>query len=150
MPELELPRRLDLRPAQNPSERFPRFDLDGQVALVTGAARGLGREIALAMANTGADLVLGLRIPGTADDLVDEITKMGRGAVAVPMDVRDLDQVNAAVDTVVDRFGRLDILVNNAGLGPANPAELVTEADFDLTFDVNVKGLFFASQAAAR
>jgi NAD(P)-dependent dehydrogenase (short-subunit alcohol dehydrogenase family) len=129
---------------------FPRFDLDGQVALVTGAARGLGREIALALADAGADVALGLRVPGTADDLVNEIVTMGRGAVAVPMDVRDLGQVNAAVGTVVDRFGRLDILVNNAGLGPANPAELVTEADFDLTFDVNVKGLFFASQAAAR
>jgi NAD(P)-dependent dehydrogenase (short-subunit alcohol dehydrogenase family) len=129
---------------------FPRFDLDGQVALVTGAARGLGREIALAVANAGADVALGVRADGTADDLVEEIVKMGRDAVAVPMDVRDLGQIDAAVDAVVDRFGKLDILVNNAGLGPANPAELVTEADFDLTFDVNVKGLFFASQAAAR
>jgi NAD(P)-dependent dehydrogenase (short-subunit alcohol dehydrogenase family) len=66
------------------------------------------------------------------------------------MDVRRLDQVNAAVDQVVAEFGRLDILVNNAGLGPANPAEDVTEQDFDLTFDVNVKGVFFASQAAGR
>src|SRR5690242_2399511 len=108
---------------------FPRFDLDGQVALVTGAARGLGREIALALANAGADVVLGLRREGTADDLVDEIGKLGRQALAVPMDVRDLDQINAAVDAAVGRFGRVDILVNNAGLGPENPAELVTEAD---------------------
>ena len=66
------------------------------------------------------------------------------------MDVRDLDQIAAAVDDVVDGLGRLDILVNNAGLGPANRAEDVTEADYDLTFDVNVKGTFFASQAAGR
>ena len=66
------------------------------------------------------------------------------------MDVPDLDQISAAVDAVVAAFGRIDILVNNAGLGPANPAEDVTEADFDLTFDVNVKGTFFASQAAGR
>jgi NAD(P)-dependent dehydrogenase (short-subunit alcohol dehydrogenase family) len=129
---------------------FPRFDLDGQVALVTGAARGLGREIALALADAGADVVLGLRREGTADDLLDEIGRLGRRALAVPMDVLDLAQVNAAVRTAADHFGRLDILVNNAGLGPENPAELVTEADYDLTFDVNVKGLFFASQAAAR
>src|SRR5262249_16390686 len=129
---------------------FPRFDLDGQVALVTGAARGLGREIALAMAHAGADVILGLRVPGTADDLVEEIAAMGRKVLAVPMDVREPDQINEAVTTTLSTFGRLDILVNNAGLGPANPAELVTESDLDLTFEVNVKGLFFASQAAAR
>src|SRR5687767_15885906 len=75
---------------------------------------------------------------------------MGRRAFAVPMDVTDLPQIGPAVDAVVERFGRLDILVNNAGLGPANPAEDVTEADFDLTMAVNVKGTFFASQAAGR
>lgn len=66
------------------------------------------------------------------------------------MDVTDIGQVRAAVGRVATEFGRLDILVNNAGLGPENPAEHVTEEDFDLTFDVNVRGLFFASQAAAR
>jgi NAD(P)-dependent dehydrogenase (short-subunit alcohol dehydrogenase family) len=66
------------------------------------------------------------------------------------MDVREIDQITAAVDAVVARFGRLDILVNNAGLGPPNPAEQVTEADFDLTLAVNVKGVFFASQAAGQ
>jgi NAD(P)-dependent dehydrogenase (short-subunit alcohol dehydrogenase family) len=66
------------------------------------------------------------------------------------MDVRDLRQIETAVERVVGMFGRLDILVNNAGLGPSAPAEAVTEADFDLTMEVNVKGLFFASQAAAR
>ena len=75
---------------------------------------------------------------------------MGRRALRLPMDVRDLDQVHAAVDATVGELGRLDILVNNAGLGPANPAEDVTEGDFGLTVDVNVKGTFFASQAAGR
>jgi len=129
---------------------YPSFALDGQVALVTGAARGLGRAIALALADAGADVALGLRRAGTADDLVAEIEAMGRRAFAVQMDVTDLAQIGPAVDTVVDRFGRLDILVNSAGLAPGNPAEDVTEADFDLTIDVNLKGLFFASQAAGR
>jgi NAD(P)-dependent dehydrogenase (short-subunit alcohol dehydrogenase family) len=71
-------------------------------------------------------------------------------ALDVQLDVTDLTQIAPAVDVVVERFGRLDILVNNAGLGPSNLAEDVTEGDFDLTMDVNVKGLFFTSQAAGR
>jgi NAD(P)-dependent dehydrogenase (short-subunit alcohol dehydrogenase family) len=129
---------------------YPDFALTGQVALVTGAARGLGRAISLALANAGADVALGLRKPGTADDLVAEIESMGRRAYAVSMDVLDLTQIGPAVDAVVEHFGRLDILVNNAGLGPENLAVDVIEADYDLTFDTNVKGLFFASQAAGR
>jgi NAD(P)-dependent dehydrogenase (short-subunit alcohol dehydrogenase family) len=134
-------------------EAFPRFDLHGTTALVTGAARGIGRSTALALADAGADVALGLRSAepnGHVADLVSEVEGLGRRALPVPMDVRSLVQINAAVATVVDAFGRLDILVNNAGLGPANPAEHVTEDDFDLTIDVNVKGVFFASQAAGR
>jgi NAD(P)-dependent dehydrogenase (short-subunit alcohol dehydrogenase family) len=129
---------------------FPRFDLEGQTALVTGAARGIGRSVALALAHAGADVALGLRRAGTADDLVDEIASMGRRALAVEMDVLRLDGIRQAVTAVRDRFGRLDVLVNNAGLGPEMPAEDQTEENFDLTFDVNVKGTYFASQAAAR
>ncbi len=131
-------------------DSYPRFTLDGRTALVTGAARGLGRAISLAMANAGADIALGLRDPASAPDLVAEIERMGRRALPLAMDVRDLDQVRAAVDEAAERLGRLDILVNNAGLAAGNPAEDVTEEDYDLTFDINVKGTFFASQAAAR
>jgi NAD(P)-dependent dehydrogenase (short-subunit alcohol dehydrogenase family) len=129
---------------------FPRFDLEGRTALVTGAARGLGRAIALALAHAGADVALGLRDPAGGADLVGEIEAMGRRALRLAMDVRDLDQVRSAVGATVDRFGGLDILVNNAGLAPGNPAEDVTEADFDLTVEVNLKGTFFVSQAAGR
>jgi NAD(P)-dependent dehydrogenase (short-subunit alcohol dehydrogenase family) len=131
-------------------DQFPRFDLDGRTALVTGASRGLGRAIALALAHAGADVALGVRDPATAGDLVGEIESMGRRGLAVRMDVLDLGQIATAVDEVVERLGRLDILVNNAGASPEAPAEDVIESNFDLTMGVNVKGVFFASQAAGR
>jgi NAD(P)-dependent dehydrogenase (short-subunit alcohol dehydrogenase family) len=129
---------------------FPRFDLTGQVALVTGAARGLGRAISLALANAGANVALGLRDVSTGGDLAREIEKMGREALPLQMDVLQLDQISRAVEDTVARFGRLDILVNNAGLGPSNLAQDAREEDFDLTLAVNLKGTFFASQAAGR
>jgi NAD(P)-dependent dehydrogenase (short-subunit alcohol dehydrogenase family) len=128
---------------------YPRFDLEGRVALVTGAARGLGRAISLALAHAGADVALGLH-DASGESPAAEIEAMGRRALPVQMDMLDLDQVRSAVDTVVATFGRLDILVNNAGVSPEDPAEVVTEANFDLTLGVNVKGVFFASQAAGR
>ena len=129
---------------------FPRFDLQGKTALVTGAARGLGRAISLALAHAGADVGLGLRRRETGDELIREIGAMGRRAVPLQMDVSRLDQVFAAVEKVIEHFGRLDILVNNAGFAPENFAEKVTEEDFDATLAVNLKGTFFASQAVGR
>jgi NAD(P)-dependent dehydrogenase (short-subunit alcohol dehydrogenase family) len=129
---------------------FPEFNLSGKVALVTGAARGLGNAISLALAHAGADVALGLRDVNTPGDGVAEIAAMGRRAIPLQMDVRRLDQVFQAVDDTVRHFGRLDILVNNAGLAPDNLAENVREEDFDLTLAVNLKGSFFASQAAGR
>jgi NAD(P)-dependent dehydrogenase (short-subunit alcohol dehydrogenase family) len=129
---------------------FPSFDLTGQVALVTGAARGLGRAISLALAHAGADVALGLRDVRADAGLTAEIRGMGRRALPLQMDVSHLEQVRRAVEDTVKEFGRLDILVNNAGLGPENPAENVREEDFDLTVAVNLKGTFFASQAAGR
>ena len=132
------------------TEEFPRFDLKGDVALVTGAARGLGRAIALALAHAGADVALGLRDVKTAGDLAKEIKALGRRVLPLQMDMTRLDQITRAVDETAAHFGGLDILVNNAGLSPENLAENVREADFDVTLQVNLKGTFFASQAAGR
>jgi NAD(P)-dependent dehydrogenase (short-subunit alcohol dehydrogenase family) len=129
---------------------FPSFDLTGQVALVTGAARGLGNAISLALAHAGADIALGLRDVNACGDLADQIRAMGRRTMPLQMDVRRLDEIFRAVDDTVMHLGRLDILVNNAGLAPDNLAENVREDDFDLTLAVNLKGTFFASQAAGR
>jgi NAD(P)-dependent dehydrogenase (short-subunit alcohol dehydrogenase family) len=109
---------------------FPSFDLQGQVALVTGAARGIGHACALALAHAGADVVLGLRDAQTGEDLVNEIEALGRRALRLQMDVTRLDQIQLAVDSATKHFGRLDILVNNAGLGSSNLAENVREEDF--------------------
>jgi NAD(P)-dependent dehydrogenase (short-subunit alcohol dehydrogenase family) len=126
------------------------FDLTGQTALVTGAARGLGRAIALSLAEAGADVGLGLRDPASDGGLVAEITALGRRAVPLAMDVTDLSQSRAAIDAAVAEFGRLDILVNNAGGGLGAAAIDVTEADFDAVWKLNTKSTFFISQHAAR
>jgi NAD(P)-dependent dehydrogenase (short-subunit alcohol dehydrogenase family) len=120
------------------------------VALVTGAARGIGRAAAIALAEAGADIVLGLRDGNSAGDVADAIRAVGRRALPVQMDVTRHDQIVAAVDEATRSFGRIDILVNNAGIGPPNPAEAVTEVDFDRTVDVNLKGTFFVSQVVGR
>lgn len=129
---------------------FPRFDLQGKTALVTGAARGLGRAISLALAHAGADVALGLRDVKTGGELTGEIEKLGRKALPLQMDMSKMDQIPTAIKQATEHFGRLDILVNNAGIAPENPAEKVTEKDFDATLAVNLKGTFFASQAAGR
>jgi len=126
------------------------FDLTGQVALVTGAARGLGRAISLELAQAGADVALGLRDVSTGGELASEIVAAGRQALPLQMDVTRLDQISAAINAVVARFGRLDILVNNAGGGWNNLAEEVSEEEFDRTVALNAKSTFFACQAAER
>ncbi len=129
---------------------FPRFDLQGQVALVTGAARGLGRAISLALAHAGADVALGFRDAASGGELVREIEGLGRRALPLQMDISSMEQIFSAVDETVARFAKLDILVNNAGIAPENLAENVREQDFDATLAVNLKGTFFVSQAAGR
>lgn len=130
--------------------QFPQFDLTGKIALVTASGRGLGRAISVALAQAGADVALGLRDIGAHGGLVSEIETLGRRVIPLQMDVTNRDQIFRAVDDTVSHFGRLDILVNNAGVAPDNLAENVREEDFDLTLAVNLKGTFFASQAAGR
>jgi NAD(P)-dependent dehydrogenase (short-subunit alcohol dehydrogenase family) len=117
---------------------------------VTASARGLGRAIALALAHAGADVALGLRDLRTGSQLATEIERLGRRALRLQMDMTQMDQISAAVGEAAAQFGKLDILVNNAGIAPDNLAENVTEADFDATLAINLKGTFFASQAAGR
>lgn len=129
---------------------YPRFNLTGQTALITGAARGLGHAIALACAHGGANVALGLRDIKSGGALVRDIEAMGRRALPLQMNVTSLDEIRRGVEQTAKHFGRLDILVNNAGIGKSDPAEAAKEEDFDRIVAVNLKGTYFASQAAAR
>src|ERR1700760_166046 len=99
-------------------QALPRFDVTGKIALVTAASRGLGRAIALALAEAGADLALGLRDAGNDHGVTAEVSARGRRALPLQMDMINLDQINKAIQSTVGHFGRLDILVNNAGIAP--------------------------------
>jgi NAD(P)-dependent dehydrogenase (short-subunit alcohol dehydrogenase family) len=137
-------------PMAGESPAFPRFDLKGQVVMVTAAARGLGRACALACAHAGADIALGLRDKKSDSGAVAEIEKLGRKVLPLQMDVSKMDQIQSAVAEAHRHFGKIDVLVNNAGIAPENLAENVVEADFDATLAVNLKGTFFTTQAVGR
>lgn len=124
--------------------------LAGQAALVTGAGSGLGQATATALAAAGARVAV-TELPGKealAGETVAAIQSAGGEAVALPLDVRDLESIRACVAGAVAAFGRLDILVNNAGLNVRQAAFDVTEDAWDTVLDVNLKGLFFVAQAA--
>ena len=124
--------------------------LEGKVALITGAARGIGKACALALAEAGADIVLGLRDKSTGVEITEEIRKVGRRVLPVQMDISKMDQIKDAADESMDHFRHIDILVNNAGIGAPNKAEDVNEKDFDETISVNLKGTFFTTQTVGR
>lgn len=124
-------------------------DLARQVALVTGAGQGIGRAAALALARAGADVAVNDLKPDTAAAVAAEVEALGRRALAVPADVTHVDAIQTMVERTVGALGRLDVLVNNAGLIRPSPFGRVTERDWDETFAVNTRGLFFCMQAAA-
>jgi len=124
--------------------------LKGQVALVTGSGKGIGKACAIALAKAGADIILGFRNINDQGEVGDEIKKFGRKTLPVQMDISKLGDIHDAIRTGHEHFGRIDILVNNAGIGAPNPAENVTEHDFDETLNVNLKGTFFTSQAVGK
>lgn len=129
---------------------YPRFDLEGQVALVTGASKGIGYGVAKALAHAGAKVAVAARSIEALDTLVAEIRDEGGDAMAVSLDVRNVAEIETAFNKVYNHFGKLDILVNNAGLGANHAAVDVTEADWDDMMAVNLKGLFFCCQAGGR
>ena len=133
------------------ADTTPRFDLDGKIVLVTGASRGIGRACALGCAGSGADMIVGVRKRGGRRG-AGRRDRGPRAAALLPSRWTSpiSPRMRDAVAKAHQAFGRIDVLVNNVGLGPENLAENVTEADFDLTVDVNLKGTFFTTQAVGR
>ena len=127
------------------------FDLTGQVALVTGCSTGLGVQMAKALANQGAKIVALARRKEMVDAVAADITKeFGVDAIGISCDITDTDRVNAAVDEILAKFGRIDILINNAGTGAVAPAEDITDAQFNGELNVDLGGTFKVSRAVAK
>jgi NAD(P)-dependent dehydrogenase (short-subunit alcohol dehydrogenase family) len=122
----------------------------GRTAIVTGAGRGMGRSVALALAAEGAQVVVAELDQDAARAVAGEIEHSGGRALVVTMDIGSVADVRRLFKETLEAFGDVDILVNNAGIGIAKPLVDYTEADWDKQLDVNLKGLFFATQEAAR
>ena len=123
-----------------------RLKLDGKVAVVTGAGRGLGRQMALALAEAGADVVCAARTPEQLEETAGRIRALGRRALTVPCDVMERTQLDTLVARTLERFGRIDVLVNNAGGYPPMPALHTSEQAFDEAFRFNVTTAFVLSR----
>lgn len=119
------------------------FDLTGRVALVTGSSRGLGRQMALAFARAGADIVVSSRKAEACEEVAAEVRELGREALSQPCHVGDWGQCDALVAATYERFGQLDVLVNNAGMAPLYPSAAgLAEELFDKTVAINLKGTY--------
>jgi NAD(P)-dependent dehydrogenase (short-subunit alcohol dehydrogenase family) len=126
------------------------FSLEGKVALVTGAGRGIGRGIAEGLSSYGAAVLAASRTRSELDSLVERLTGAKRDAMAVEMDVSDLESVRRGIQAAIDSFGRIDILVNNAGMNRREHFMKVSEEAYDRIMSVNLKGLFFTTQEAVK
>jgi dehydrogenase/reductase SDR family protein 4 len=129
----------------------PSFDLSGRVAVVTGGSRGIGRAIALGLANYGADVVVASRKQEDLDVVAAEIGALGRRAAAIATHMRSREDIERLVETTLQQFGKIDILVNNAGTNPYfGPLLDVEERTWDQIMAVNLKGYFLLAQAVGR
>jgi len=131
-----------------------RLSMEGKVAVVTGAGRGLGQQMALALAEAGADVVCASRTSTQIEATADEIKKIGRKAFAVPTDVRDSAKCNELIETTVRELGRIDVMLSNAGIGDARGQSSefwdVTDQDWRDTLDVNLSSAFYCARAASK
>ncbi|MBL0386176.1 glucose 1-dehydrogenase [Tumebacillus sp. ITR2] len=129
---------------------LPSFDLSEKTALVTGAGRGIGRALAIGLAEAGADVALVARTASDLEEVASEIRALGRNAYPITADLTKKDDVTRIVRSVVDQAGSVDILVNNAGMNIRSKALDVTEDEWDTIMQTNLKSAFLLSQAVAR
>jgi NAD(P)-dependent dehydrogenase (short-subunit alcohol dehydrogenase family) len=127
----------------------PEFSLEGKIAFVTGAGRGLGRAGALAFARAGADVVLVSRTRSQLEETAASVEGLGRKALVATADTRSRQEVGAAVRAAVEAFGRIDILFNNAGTNVRKPVVEMTDEDWHTIIETNVKGVFVVARAVA-
>ncbi|TJY41761.1 SDR family oxidoreductase [Cohnella pontilimi] len=125
------------------------FRLDGKIAAISGATRGIGREMALALAEAGADVAL-LQRSTAQTEVKEQIERLGRKCIIIPCDMNDMEQVKAAVPAIAAQFGAIDILVNNAGIQRRSPSVDFPEADWDEVIQVNLKTVWILCQQAGR
>jgi len=126
------------------------FALDGKVAIITGAGRGLGRAMALRLANCGADIVAAARTVSQLEETAEGVRKLGRRCLITPTDVSVSEQVNAMVAAAVNEFGRVDVLINNAGGGEdqlGKPLDKITDTEWRRGIDVNLSSQFYCARA---
>jgi dehydrogenase/reductase SDR family protein 4 len=128
----------------------PSFSLFGETALITGGSRGIGRAIALAFAEQGADVVVASRKIEDLEKVAAEINKLGRKSLAVQADVSKKPDIDHMVNRVMGQFGKIDILVNNAGILIRSPILETSEEDWDRLFDIDLKGYFLCAQAVGK
>jgi NAD(P)-dependent dehydrogenase (short-subunit alcohol dehydrogenase family) len=127
------------------------FDLSGRVAVVTGGSRGIGRAIALGLAEHGADVVVASRKQQDLDVVAEEIRQLGRKAAAIATHMRNTEDIDRLVEGTLEEFGKIDILVNNAGTNPYfGPMMEIEERTWDQIMSVNLKGYFLLARAVAR
>ena len=125
------------------------FSLAGKVAIVTGGSRGIGRSIALGLAEAGADVAIAARKPEALEEAVQAVRALGRRALAVPTNVRRMEELRNLVDTTREALGRIDVLVNNAGTNPIfGPVQEMDERAWDMIMNTNVKSMFYLSVMA--
>lgn len=126
------------------------FGLDDKVVLVTGSTKGIGYGIALALARAGADVVINSRNQEDCDRVASEVRNLGRRSLGIAADLTKLDAINKMVEAALQYFGRIDVLINNAGTAITRKAEDITEQDWDRVLNIDLKAVFFCSQAVGR